>query len=341
MEIRTRLLLLTVVTALGFVGSPTLAGKGGNGKPGGGGGDPPADPAIAFLDDDALVVVNADGSNRTVILEGGSKGWPSWSPDGSQLAFRSDIEGLGIYVVDVDGNGLRKVIAKNTRFGARVDWSPVPAADGRYKIAFSDQVAGSAPSSHNDIFLVNLDGTGLVNVTNTPDASEFDPAWSPEADRLAVDLAISGPWDVLVCDLGLVNGRLAVTGTLNLLSDTDVPGGPLNDPDVADVVLRSWAKTQDLLVVQVYSATLNGSDQADLWVIDLADPADPVNITNSPGRGEERGASFSPDDSAIAYYSRDNPRGIHVMPLDGSEASTVIVRAKGLRVSAPAWRRNP
>jgi hypothetical protein len=30
-----------------------------------------------------------------------------------------------------------------------------------------------------DIWVVNADGTGLTNLTNTPDIMELDPTWSP------------------------------------------------------------------------------------------------------------------------------------------------------------------
>ncbi len=36
-----------------------------------------------------------------------------------------------------------------------------------------------------DIWVVNPDGTGLTNLTNTPDVAEFDPVWSPDGSRIS------------------------------------------------------------------------------------------------------------------------------------------------------------
>lgn len=64
-----------------------LFGKGGNkppkDPPGGGGS---ADPAIAFVDDGTLHVMNADGSMKTALVDGVSRG-VSWSPDATRIAY--------------------------------------------------------------------------------------------------------------------------------------------------------------------------------------------------------------------------------------------------------------
>jgi len=42
-----------------------------------------------------------------------------------------------------------------------------------------------AGSTYSDIYKIRRDGTGLTNLTNTPEAHEFDPAWSNGGDRIA------------------------------------------------------------------------------------------------------------------------------------------------------------
>ena len=51
-------------------------------------------------------------------------------------------------------------------------------------IAFPN--AESTTSVARDIFIVRPDGTGLVNLTNTPDLEEYWPSWNRTGDRLAV-----------------------------------------------------------------------------------------------------------------------------------------------------------
>lgn len=59
--------------------------------------------------------------------------------------------------------------------------TPVPGA-GAQPIAFVK--AGSSPNSGLDLFLTNVDGTNVVNLTDTPGNDEL-PVWSPDGTRLA------------------------------------------------------------------------------------------------------------------------------------------------------------
>src|SRR5215203_1182560 len=146
-----------------------------------------------------LYVVNADGTKEahlTTSFSANSEdetqlGPPVWSPDGNKIAFASSTltdtsasasgepasapaEGLsGIYLINVDGTGLRKLeaaVGLGNRLGVPI-WSP----DGN-KIAFWD--LGGA------IDVINADGSGRKELT----ANANDPpqlAWSPDGKRIA------------------------------------------------------------------------------------------------------------------------------------------------------------
>lgn len=58
------------------------------------------------------------------------------------------------------------------------DFSP----DGT-RIAFARGPAGS--NTTTDLFVINVDGTGLQQLTNTPNFSENEPSWSPDGGSLA------------------------------------------------------------------------------------------------------------------------------------------------------------
>ena len=79
----------------------------------------------------------------------------SWSPDGRRIAFVSDRDGNDeVYVINVDGSGLRNL----TRNPAR-DGHPAWSSDGR-TIGFVSNRGGN-----RDIYVMNADGSGQRNLT--------------------------------------------------------------------------------------------------------------------------------------------------------------------------------
>jgi Tol biopolymer transport system component len=115
-----------------------------------------------------LYTTNVDGSATTKLTDGASQ--PVWSPAGDLIAFKSFASGQ-IDVVAPNGTGRRPVILGNSP-----DWSP----DG-HRIAFE---------SGQEIYTVNVDGSGSVQLTNDPDpgpsmtVSNEDPVWSPDGTRI-------------------------------------------------------------------------------------------------------------------------------------------------------------
>ncbi len=104
---------------------------------------------------------------------------PSWSPDGKQIAFRRVYGGAQpdeVWVIRPDGEGLvslsNSVAVKDVFPGAA--WAP----DGT-RLAF----LGEGSSHNSDVYVINADGTGQRNVTNTPEDEQW-ANWSPDGTRL-------------------------------------------------------------------------------------------------------------------------------------------------------------
>jgi len=298
------------------------------------------DPAIAYLSGGSLMVMNADGTNQLTVYHppsGACVRRPDWSPDHSQLVFEMGTycsAGIGgIYVINKDGTGLSKVVGLNNAVGQSWPvWSPAPAADGKWKIAFSDQVA---PCSANNLFLVNLDGSGLTNLTRTCSTTQYSqywPTWDSTATRLGIQVypcVVNGGCTshLYVYNLGLVNGVVGITGSTDLTASGGTMGGLW-------VFAPEWARTKDEIVFQGHPIS-NFNDSA-IWIVSLANPANPVELTATFNTGTGW-PSWAPDDSKIVlrYVPSTKQPGadVYVINSDGSGLSKL---ADG---DQPRWRR--
>jgi len=260
------------------------------------------DPAIAFTMDTyrTLMVMNSDGTNQLSVLQepsGTSVYRPNWSPDHSQLVFEGTVQGDGIYVMDGDGSNFRKVIGLNNGAGeAWPVWSPAPAPDGKYKIAFSDQI-GVVGQLQNNLFLVNPDGTGLINLTNTYGASQYWPTWDPYAMRLAAQVYPCPPNTVpctghlYVYDLGTdANGAVQITNSMDLTAS----GGAIEG---LWVFAPEWGRTPVDEIVFM-GRQISNTNYSAIWIVSLANPSNPFELTATGGADWP---SWSPDDSKIVF----------------------------------------
>jgi dipeptidyl aminopeptidase/acylaminoacyl peptidase len=99
-------------------------------------------------------------------LTGGTN--PTWSPDGSKIAFTSNKSGNGLqlYAIHPDGSG--EVNLMSTLDNGGVNLTPSWSPDGK-KLVF--EYIG-------EIYLVNSDGSGLKKITTN--AQTGSAVWSPE-----------------------------------------------------------------------------------------------------------------------------------------------------------------
>ena len=115
--------------------------------------------------DSSIAVVPSSGGHPRLVAWTGSNRYPTWSPDGTQLAFTSSRNGdddAEIYIVPLRGGPTRRV-TDNDVSESWLDWSP----DGRW-IAFARE---------SSIYLVRPDGTGERRVPLPTPVTE--PAWQP------------------------------------------------------------------------------------------------------------------------------------------------------------------
>lgn len=123
--------------------------------------------------------MRADGSEvRRLTKDPGLRINPSWSPDGTQLAYESDRDGDSeIYVLDL-ATGEERQVTDDPADDLTPAWSP----DGT-KIAFVSHRDGNS-----DLYWIAADGdeaggSGVSRLTASPGA-DYDPAWSVDGTRI-------------------------------------------------------------------------------------------------------------------------------------------------------------
>jgi eukaryotic-like serine/threonine-protein kinase len=155
-------------------------------------------------DGSRLAVVRADGTSTwihefareasfrlTTALRSSVK--PVWSPDGSQLAFASSIDGgqFNIYVAPANGSGSETLLYKSTHSKYPTSWS----ADGRFLLFTTID-----PSTRHDLWVMPMAATAEHKpepflVTNY---REFDATFSPDGRFVAYVSDESGTPEVYV-----------------------------------------------------------------------------------------------------------------------------------------------
>jgi Tol biopolymer transport system component len=125
-----------------------------------------------------VYVMNTDGSGLRRLVEIQSGG-PSWSPDGSVIAFEGNLkdrEADAIYRVDVRTGETSRLIAAPQTLNQAAAWSPDGMRIAFIRIRLGTE-GGQTITLGTDLFVMDADGTKLRRVAS--DVSVSSPAWSP------------------------------------------------------------------------------------------------------------------------------------------------------------------
>lgn len=222
---------------------------------------------------------------------------PYWSPDGQSIAFVSERDEGGIYLMASDGSDQHLLTTEFTRCeipDATMAWSP----DGAW-FAFV-----SCPDGPPDIYAVKRDGSALINLTHNPAADQHF-SWSPDGRHLAFGSDRDGNEEIYVLDVqAALDGK--EDATLTRLTDNaalDVPTGWSADGTRLVFLSDRDGNPEIYVMAAEASAGMGDSGQTRL----TTDPAPDFY------------PAWSPTGQWIAFISmRDGNHEVYVIAPDGS-----------------------
>jgi TolB protein len=303
---------------------------------------PEARRLIAFVDDGDIYVVSSDGTGRRPLTEGPARDRDiAWSPDGSRLAFVREIRvGVDrgdwvtrpvIYIIGVDGRGLRRLSPRRVLFDEGPAWSP----DGR-QIAFS---RNTRSDGLDDIWLMRSDGTRQHRLTRHR-RLDRSPTWSPDGQRIAFARTWPNQSQVFIMDADGRNEHAATRPGISGSYSTWSPRGDL---------IAFIGTNGSLYVVQSDRRGIPGRTRGALWppwqppqwsstgkeiAFERGYVPSYIYIVRADGTGVRRltqgtEAHWSPDDRSIAFAGKG---GIYV--IDSAGGRPRLVTEGG----SPAWQ---
>jgi TolB protein len=281
-----------------------------------------------------ICTANSDGTDIERITNSPSDDWwPSWSPDGTKVAFQSTREWYGnpsIYVMDTGGQNtkcLTSEVVANCQFPA---WSP----DGS-KIAYSTSKLASStePSEtrHLDVFIMDTNGKNKTPVSPvgrigpTAGVRQVCPSWFPNSQRIAFASNFTGHWEICSTNTdGTDSRRVNICVTPNSCG-LYFPQGERNQMDFPIL-----AVSPDETTIAFDYCNPN-SKRRDILTIDSGE------LKNLTGGlvGNSYFPTWSPDGSKIAFtLEKDGNTDIYTINADGSNPTLLIENGM-----YPSWQR--
>lgn len=152
------------------------------------------DRRLAIVQNKAIYTINADGSDKKLLLPNVSPDYLAWNKAGTTLVFATDnkftvtdsvgTKDAGIYTINSDGKGLKAITGYlNTQ--SVYDWYPTWSPDGTQLLFTRVTYPSSGPVTHS-VYKVNADASGMTKLST--EAFATHPRWSPDGTKILYEV---------------------------------------------------------------------------------------------------------------------------------------------------------
>src|SRR5579864_8372015 len=204
-------------------------------------------------------------------------GGSTWSPDGKQVAFVSNLSGRNnIWVVAADGGWPQQLTVSNQR-ETSIAWAP----NGRW-IAYISDYDGN---EQWDLFIVSPTTGEIVNLTDTRLIAEEQPTWSPDGRKLAY----------------MVKPKTSPTFEIDVLDflTRDVHHLTTNTPKELGNVSPVWSKDGKWIA---YTQQHAAGKDSNIFIAEVATGRS-INLTPHTGEHNFSAHDWSPDGKKLLITS--------------------------------------
>lgn len=262
-----------------------------------------------------IIVQASDGSRKVLTANGRNDYYPSFSPDGSKIAYQSHHGGNAeIHVIKANGTG--DVRLTSSPGPDRVpSWSP----DGKW-IVFERKVQGD-----EDIYAMRP-VPGAIPIRITSDRGvDIRPAWSPDGTEIAFMSDRDGDFEIYSIQVDLAT---STPGTTRKITDN------LHDDGSPD-----WAPSGNHLTFAALGDWVRGTaDDMDIFVV-RKDGSDLKQLTSSAS--QDHSPDWSPDGNWIVFTSdRSGNSDLYRMPVTGEAIGLYpVTSTPDVHEHSPDWQR--